>query len=162
MELTEKERALFINQYKILGLLDGGNADYYKQLVTILENGYELEYGKLTYNLPAPLREEDCREVLDILDMFEALQDSYARLADKSGIEEWKVSFMGFSHNTESPLMGYVEYLIKDNRFAHVVKRENLSGPCPNLDRYRGMLERFRKFQSPHTLSKEHILQIIG
>lgn len=63
--------------------------------------------------------DEDQKLVIDILDMFSILQDSYNRLEDKTGIEEFKLKFSGFDFNNshELRLSGFADALLKNGRF---------------------------------------------
>ena len=96
MKLTDQERIILINQNRILALLDEGNADSYQKVITVLEKGLVTEYEDVLY-LEPPMSETDCKEVLDILAMFNALHYSYDRLEDKGGIDELRIRFIGLS-----------------------------------------------------------------
>lgn len=168
MELTKKERLSLINQYRILEQLDAKSADHYHRLITILKNGYELHYSDLDNFIAEPMSEEQCREVLDVLSMFEALQDAYKKLKgkDKDGIDKNRIVFAGYDGNNESELMGYVAYLVEqDNRFTHIVKRGKYNSHLPAAARYREMLERFRPIRAQNELdylTREQIIEIIS
>jgi len=163
IELTKKERLFLINQYRILALLDReGEADYYQKCIRILESGYEFHYYILDQFIDAPMSTEETREILDILSMFRVLNDSYKRLEDKSGIEEWQIKFLGFDGNNEAGEMGYIAFLAKhDDRFTDVIERDKYNSHCPCLDRYRKMLEHFRRnFPNSQILTKEQMLEV--
>ncbi|STU64547.1 yfbU [Klebsiella pneumoniae subsp. ozaenae] len=63
MEMTNAQRLILSNQYKMMTMLDPDNAERYRRLQTIIERGYGLqmreldrEFGQLTEeNLPVPL-----------------------------------------------------------------------------------------------------------
>ena len=161
MKLTDQERIILINQNRILALLDKTNADQYRKVITVLEKGLEAEYEGMY--LEDPMSEADCKEVLDILAMFNALHYSYDSLEDKSGIEEAAVKFVGFDGQNEGRQLGYARYLIEqDNRYTHPVEGEDLDSHCPVIDDYREMLERYKALGEPHLLTREQLLEVIG
>lgn len=162
-ELSKKERLLLINQYRILALLDEeGEADYYRKCIRILESGYEFHYHLLDQFIDDPMIAEESHEIIDILSMFRVLNDSYKRLEDKSGIEEWQIKFVGFDGNNETGEMGYVRFLARhDERFTDVIDPDRCNSHCPTLDRYRKMLEHFRRnFPDSQILTKEQMLEV--
>lgn len=162
MKLTDQERIILINQNRILALLDEGNADGYRKVITVLERGLVTEYEGVLY-LEPPMSETDCKEVLDILAMFNALHYSYDRLEDKSEIEEWKVKFVGFDGNTEGRQLGYARYLIEqDDRYTHLVDGNDLDSHGPFIDGYREMLERYKALGEPRLLTREQLFEVVG
>jgi uncharacterized protein len=98
--LTEMERLQLINQYSILEKLDTENAAHYAELQIILQQGYTYLYHKVfdpVWN--EELSMEDCRFVLDVFDLHDALLQSYERLEDKEGITKDDIAFWGFDGN---------------------------------------------------------------
>lgn len=162
MKLTDQERIILINQNKILALLDEGNADGYRKVITVLERGLVTEYEEVLY-LEPPMSETDCREVLDILAMFNALHYSYDRLEDKGGIDALKIRFVGFDGNNEGRQLGYARYLIEqDDRYTHLVEGRDLDSHGPFMDEYRDMLERYKALGEPSLLTREQLLEVVG
>lgn len=165
IQLSKKDRLFLINQYKILAQVskDADEVDYYQNCITILENGYEFHYHELDQLISDPMSAEDSSEILDILSMFRVLNDSYTRLKDKSGIEEWWVTFRGFDGNYEATQMGYVGFLAKQGGryFSDILTGDGYNSHCPSLDRYRKMLEHLRRnFPNSQILTKEQIIEV--
>ena len=57
MEMTNAQRLILSNQYKMMTMLDPANAERYRRLQTIIERGYGLqmreldrEFGELNYH----------------------------------------------------------------------------------------------------------------
>jgi uncharacterized protein YfbU (UPF0304 family) len=162
MKLTDQERIILINQNRILALLDEDNADDYQKVITVLEKGLVTEYEEVLY-LEPPMSETDCREVLDILTMFNALYYSYDRLEDKGGIDELKVRFIGFEGNNEGRQLGYARYLIEqDDHYTHLVDGKDLDSHGPVIDGYREMLDRYKALGEPRLLTREQLLEVVG
>jgi uncharacterized protein YfbU (UPF0304 family) len=162
MDLTKKERLLLANQFRILKLLNPNDAKYYDEARKILEEGYSLEYEHLMSGFFDGLTTDQCREVLDILDMHRALKRAYDDLPDKSGIDQTHLKFNGFDGNNETAQMGYARFLIHDqgrwNEFAH----GDLNSHYPTMVRYRRMLREWKDSEEVHDLKKNDIVRIIG
>jgi len=79
MEMSSTQRLILANQYKLMGLLDPDNAAKYQRLETIVKGGFALELRELDKEFSA-ISEEECRTVLNTLEMYKALQISYNNL----------------------------------------------------------------------------------
>lgn len=126
MKLSLETRWILANQYRLLeqSAGDEGMRDHYRNVATILERGYELEYGMLTERFSDPMSEEDCRELYDILTMFSDLQIAYAKVGETSGVDGAEVSFGGFDGNNEGKWMSYTHFLM-----TNLGKWEDLAPP---------------------------------
>jgi uncharacterized protein YfbU (UPF0304 family) len=167
VKLTRTERWILANQYRILESVDRQNADHYRDARMVLEEGYELHYDEIAENIyrdELTLSEAECTEVLDILSMFMALQDSYNALSDKSGIDARKIEFRGFDGNNETKQMVYARYYCrpKSGHFAGLEHSEGFNSHSRSLDHYQRMLSRWRQGGEQHSLSKEQIIEIIS
>lgn len=166
MELTTKERLSLINQFKILEALYPTEAEYYANNRRALEGGYTLHYEWLVENLSSELSADQCREVLDILDMYRAITHSISRLEDGDILRQHhNAKFSGFDGNNESQLMGYVRYFIVDlDRYPELRDSEypNFNSHTRMLDRYRTMLARWRPSQDRFNLGRDQLANILG
>lgn len=168
MKLSKLDRLIMSNQYRILEKLIPEEAEYYERNRKAIEEGYTLHYEQLTEFLYDELAEEQCKEVLDILDMYRALTFSFQRLEDKTGIKEYYIKFPGFDGNDEleSKMMGYTRYFINDlNRFDELrddSRFPDYNSHCKMLGIYRRMLEEWKRSGNKHDLSKEEIIKIIN
>ncbi len=162
MELTRKDRLLLWNQYSILEILQPNDADHYKKLKTILEDGYHLHYDDLWPHIDeVGFSEEAAREVISILGMFEVIQDSLANVGTIKGIEDWMVQFAGFDGNNECDQLGYLRFLVdQQERFKHVVTKRDYNSHAPLLGRYREMLARYVELGSPRLLNGDQIRRV--
>jgi uncharacterized protein len=158
MKLSPVERWILSNQCSILAKLDPNQSEYHEKIREALDSGYELHYAPehITTNPDEIMTEEECREVLGILSMFQVLRQSFERLADKSGIEEGAVRFGGFDGNNETKQMGYTEYYCgrrrpNDRRFEGDVDLNNLNSHSERLPRYRAMLAEYNRIKTTKT-----------
>lgn len=160
IELTDKERLFLANQYEILGLLK--NEDYYSELAEQLRDGhkwlYEQSFDVIYPNFP----EENANLVLEILELYEVISDSYEALTDKSNIDAKKVLFSGFDGNYETEFMGFVDALKKNNRFVSVIESGTRNSHSPKAHVYESMLNKWEELDKSRQLTKEQLLDILS
>lgn len=95
MEMTATQRLILVNQYKLMSLLDSKNAPKYQRLEAIVRGGFSLELNELDKEY-SNLSEQECRTILDTLEMYRALQVSYQKLEDKSTVTPHRLQFSGY------------------------------------------------------------------
>jgi len=166
MELTKKERLAFIYQLRILEALYPSEAPYFSQNRTALENGFSLHYGDLSESLNDELSEEQCKEVLDILDMYRAITFGLRELDDGDDLRDHhRAKFIGFDGNNEGQLMAYVRYFIVDlDRYDELKegKFSSFNSHMPMLPTYQEMLTRWALLDKKHKLSRDDIVAVLG
>ena len=124
MDLTRKERLILWNQYSILEALYPEEAEHYEIRKTIVAAGYKTHYDSLYEHIDEhEFSEEGAHEVMDILSMFEALQDSSAEVEEVKGIGSWLSRFPGFDGNDEGEQLGYLYFLVKKGAYNSRVRR---------------------------------------
>jgi uncharacterized protein YfbU (UPF0304 family) len=161
MKLSRLERWMLSNQYKILEALYPDEAKDYAHIRDAIESGYELEYEQIiSYIYEEGLSEEECREIRAIMAMFSSLKASYNQLEDKSGIDEWKITFRGFSGNDETLQMAYAQYLRERGSFRDLERGDDFNSHFPALSGYRKKLSKWRDSENEHALSKDDIIRI--
>lgn len=171
MELTKFERLVLSNQFKILEGLYPEEKEYYEIHRKAIDEGYQLHYNDAFEVLSEDeMSKEDCREVLDILNMYRAITFSYKKLPDndKSGIREESIKFRGFDLNDreEAKRLMYTRYFIVDlDRFEELRygdKYRDFNSHRPMLNRYRKMLSRWNEMGKKYELTLEDIKVLIG
>jgi uncharacterized protein len=165
MKLSRVERWMLVNQMRILEALYPDEAKSIAEQREALEAGYELHYGGFAehiYDEKDALSPEACREVLDILSMHRALKFGYDALKDKSGIEESRVTFVGFDGNNETTLMGYTRWFCDSDggRFKELNRGDDFNSHDPMLANYRAMLTEWEKSKDKNRLTKDDIIRI--
>lgn len=166
MELSKKERLMLINQYRILSILNPDGAPNYNVRIKMLENGYSLHYDELFGWLDEGMSKEQCQEIIDILDMYQCLWNSYKKLRDKKGINKKDVRFPGFDAKEEERELNYAEFVMYSlKRYKEFHQRRRL----PNHDSYKAMLGQYRtmlsvwkSLGSKKLLTREEIIQILN
>lgn len=154
MQLSRFERALFANQFRILEALYPDEATFFAQHRKALEDGWELHYDWAVQNISEDtLSEDECKEVLDILDMYRALTFGLQKLSDNHDLQNHHYArFHGFDGNHETKRMAYVRYFVYElDRFGELVERtdDDFNSHFPTLEVYRSMLEEWRKIPPP-------------
>lgn len=167
MELTKYERLNLINQYKILEKLYPEDEEDYKVLRKALEEGYVYNYNDSFQWMDDELSEVECREVIEILNMYRDLTFSYKNLSGKEEIEESKLIFRGFDGNYETKQYVYSKYYLIDlDKYLEL--RQHSKYPDFNthtemLDKYRRMLSIWNTLNNNRNeLTAEEIKRIIN
>ncbi|MEP7289634.1 MAG: YfbU family protein [Chloroflexota bacterium] len=164
LKLSKVERWLLANQYRILEIIDADSSEEYQISREILENGYEGEYEGISreiYEGEDILNEKECDDVTYILAMFSALKNSYTSLQDKTGIDEFSVTFQGFGGNDETKYLSYTRFICdKLDRFTGLNRGDNFNSHFPMLSAYLPMLAKWRARKERYDLTKEDIVYI--
>ncbi len=161
VSLTQIERLQLALQHKMLEHLDTSEAEYHREMVEILENGYTLEYEKLFTPLSELLR-EDCLLVFHILDMFRSVKASVAKLepdelASLGDLVEHDLRYLGFDFNDsrEGRLGSYVRHLQDTHRWTELAEdmadADGGNSHSPMLDGYGRMLKVYRPLWTEKT-----------
>lgn len=167
MKLDKKDRLILSNQLKILEILYHEESDYYAQHRKALEEGYALHYDWLFENIHDEMSVEDCKKVLDILDMYRAITFSYRKLEDKGELESHSYfKFRGFDGNYETKLMAYARYLMIDLDRYQELRYDQLSPELNShtkmMSKYENMLSEWEKCKDKHFLSQDEIELILN
>ncbi|MCE0492846.1 YfbU family protein [Vibrio salinus] len=164
MEMTNAQRLILSNQYYLMSQLDPENSCKYKRLQTIVERGYELNMKELSKHFGC-LHKEDCNEVIDILEMYHAMQESYKNLSaeQQTDVDERRLHFLGFDLSTEAELVHYVRFLIdSEGMYTHFDKEDHyFNSQMPMLDKYRRMLKTWKDCPRQYHLSTSEFCQIL-
>lgn len=153
MKLTKldvKDRLILINQYKILAKLEPNDANYYKELIEILENGYEIFYSLLDQWIDEEMPRDKSRFVLDILDLYRALEDLKRKTKDERLLAHSHGNFRGFDGNNESDYLGFTRFLIEiQGKFQEQKKNfyenDHLNSHCEMIEKYERMLTKVQE-----------------
>jgi uncharacterized protein YfbU (UPF0304 family) len=168
MELTKKDRAILINQYRILKHLDPDSADRYDRLIEILERGYAVLYSEIEPTEDGTgLSEEECQFALDVLGLYrqiEAYKDGNPKDKD-IGQHPWG-RFRGFDGNTEAEYLSFARLLLKYGKFEetarHAGDTDHFDSHMPTLSKYRSMVTVSKALGTDIDLSlKERLYRVL-
>lgn len=166
-KLSRIERLMLSNQYRILEKLYPDEAEYYENNRKAIEEGFELHYEDCFSVLSEDIMTEDeCKEVIDILNMYRALVFSNK---EEYGINSYDIEFDGFDLNDEyeSKRGMYARYFINDLDRFNELKYGNNYADCNShtlrMSRYRRMLNTWRSLDKKYkTLTRDEMLKIIN
>lgn len=163
MEMTNAQRLILSNQYKMMTLLDPDNAERYRRLQTIVERGFGLQMRELDREF-GELTEETCRMIIDIMEMYHALQVSRGNLKDAENIDERRVMFLGFDAATEARYLSYVRFMVNtEGRYTHFdAGTHGFNAQTPMWEKYMRMLKTWQSCPRQYHLSSNEINQIIN
>lgn len=166
MELTLKERLNFSFQLRILESLNPEDESF-KNMRTAIEEGYTIHYQDLFEFISEELSLNDCRFVLDVLEMYRGLIFSALKFKDIDLIK--KVEFRGFdfNDNLESRMAGYARYFVFDLRRYDEIKTNSngdFSSHMIMRPKYQKMLSIWKELDyiERYNLSKEQIESILN
>lgn len=165
MKLDKKERLALVNQFLILEKLYPEEADYYAKHRQAIAEGYELHYAWIYEGLLDGLSEEECKFVLDILELYRALDFASIKSQNKEFKEHYWLKFKGFDGNYESSYMAYCRYFIVDlGRFDELRYNQelpDLNSHMPSVPKYSAMVELWKGMDKPFELSEDQALEIL-
>lgn len=151
MELSKKDRLLLINQYRILAALEKDDAGHYNELIKILENGYSIFYSMIDEWVSEDMPEEEGQFVLNVLDLYRAIEDIKRRSKSEELNKHHYSFFMGFDGNNETEYMAFSRFLVQEQgkfreQESYLRKNDNMNSHMPMIPKYRRMLEESEKY----------------
>ncbi|MGB9098403.1 YfbU family protein [Erwinia sp.] len=163
MEMTNAQRLILSNQYKMMSMLDPDNAERYRRQQTIIERGYGLQMRELDREF-GELTEAVCRGIIDVMELHHALHVSWTNLKDPTAIEERRLNFLGFDAATEARYLGYVRFMVNvEGRYTHFDSgTHGFNAQTPMWEKYQRMLTVWHTCPRQYHLSANEIAQIIN
>lgn len=162
--LSAIERRTLAMQHEILAQLaadpdeDNGSweTEHHRNMIVVLDSGYTTEYPDMFRMVQPEMTRRECSLVRDILEMFDTLERSVARLSEEERVPlgehaEQALTFRGFDFNNtqEGRLASYAHYLIKTGRWKSMAEHfdeehEHGNSHFPALASYERMLSIWR------------------
>jgi len=165
IKISDAERLILANQFRILSHLDKNDGEYWEQLSGQLRDGHEWLYKSyMNMNMSPVLADDDATFVVKVVGLYSVMKDSYAALEDKTGISDYEVTFPGFDGNDsyESTLLGFTEALRRDGRFKDTLSEgRSLNSHCTSVRGYRRLIATWEQMGEPHyPLTKTQIEEL--
>ncbi|PMM39287.1 YfbU family protein [Vibrio splendidus] len=165
MEMTNAQRLILSNQYYLMSQMDPENSAKYQRLQTVVERGYELQMRELNKEFGC-LTEEECREVIDIMEMYHAMQESNKMLAEqeRAEVDQRRLLFLGFDIASEAQIVHYVRFLVdSEGLYPQFDKADHhFNSQMPMLEKYRRMLTTWRNCPRQYHLCATELSQIFS
>ncbi|CAK3572511.1 UPF0304 family protein YfbU [Vibrio crassostreae] len=165
MEMTNAQRLILSNQYYLMSQMDPENSAKYQRLQTIVERGYELQMRELNKEFGC-LTEAECREIIDLMEMYHAMQESNKMLAEqeRAEVDQRRLQFLGFDIASEAQIVHYVRFLVdSEGLYPQFDKADHhFNSQMPMLDKYRRMLTTWRNCPRQYHLCATELSQIFS
>lgn len=165
MEMTNAQRLILSNQYYLMSQMDPENSAKYQRLQTIVERGYELQMRELNKEFGC-LTEAECREIIDIMEMYHAMQESNKMLAEqeRAEVDQRRLQFLGFDIASEAQSVHYVRFLVdSEGLYPQFDKADHhFNSQMPMLEKYRRMLTTWRNCPRQYHLCATELSQIFS
>lgn len=167
MEMTNAQRLILSNQYKMMTMLDPENAERYRRYQTIIERGFGLQMNELDRDF-GDLSEETCRIIINVMEMYHALQISNTNLREhlkeKADVDVRRLTFLGFDAATESRYLSYVRFMVNvEGRYTHFDSgTHGFNSQTPMWEKYQRMLAIWQSCPRQYHLCAVEIVQILN
>ncbi|MEZ8605750.1 MULTISPECIES: YfbU family protein [Vibrio] len=165
MEMTNAQRLILSNQYYLMSQMNPENSAKYQRLQTIVERGYELQMRELNKEFGC-LTEAECREIIDIMEMYHAMQESNKMLAEqeRAEVDQRRLQFLGFDIASEAQIVHYVRFLVdSEGLYPQFDKADHhFNSQMPMLEKYRRMLTTWRNCPRQYHLCATELSQIFS
>lgn len=161
MHLTLVERLTLRNQFEILARL-GTDDRPYANWIEILEQGHELLYSELFSELDEDgVNAGDAREVLDILDVYRALDEAIGRGVPIPITAAGRERFAGFDANTERGHYAFARFVIEtQGRYAE--SATHMNAHRPTLSGYRKLVRRWTEMGKAFPLDVSQVATLFA
>ena len=163
MEMTNAQRLILSNQYKMMTMLNPANAERYRRLQTIIERGYGLQMRELDARVWRAERRNLPHYHRHYGDVS-CVACSWSNLQDQRSIDERRVTFLGFDAATEARYLGYVRFMVNvEGRYTHFdAGTHGFNAQTPMWEKYQRMLNVWHACPRQYHLSANEINQIIN
>ncbi|WP_426596252.1 YfbU family protein [Pectobacterium brasiliense] len=167
LELTKKDKMFLISQYKILSKLYPEEESHYLELIEILEKGYAIFYSQLERWIDDDMSVENGEFVLNVLDLYRAIEDVKRKSKNSSLIAHPHSYFHGFDGNNEAEYFSFAGFLInKQGKYSeqkdYLLKNDSLNSHAPMVWKYTKMLMKWNSINKPYMLTVEQAIEILN
>ena len=162
MNLSKTERLILMNQFKILQKIDNNNKLKHIENFEIIKYGYEREYNNLlneTFELDK-LSESDCNEVINILNMYTWLIQTWINLPEeeKKEILKEKILYPGIDSQEKPEKCYYSKFCLKTlNRFSFIQEHSKNPDFESHYCNYKKLLEMLQTYQNKNKTNEKEI-----
>lgn len=162
--LTDFERIVLINQLELRKAVSKSRD--FDEAITILSNGYEIFYDQAVGGIYEPMRPDDGKFVLDVLDMFRAIDNFITRHPEDKEISEMRgTRFAGFDGNNETEYMAFTRFLIEKQRkfqeqVPNAAQTDTFNSHLQMIPRYRQQLAVWKAAKEKHDLARDEVIAI--
>jgi uncharacterized protein YfbU (UPF0304 family) len=160
--LTEVERQILANQFRILSHLDTSGENY-EVSAEIMERGLTGQYHSAMTVSREEKSSEMCNETSEILNMYRRINHTIAKLSaeEREELDLEKIKFDGFDANNDDHYR-YMKFLVEKMDLWQEHKDSYInSHSIFSLSRYRKMLEYQIQLDNPNNIDIEDLKKYI-
>jgi uncharacterized protein YfbU (UPF0304 family) len=166
MELTKKERVFLLNQYRILAKLYPEDETHYKELIEILNHGFQIFYSMVDEWISEDMPKDEGVFVIEILDIYRAIEDLKRTISSDKISKHTYSYFHGFDGNQEPEYMGFARFLINEQgKFAEQQQylriNDGLNSHAPMIDKYKRMVKKWKELGEGYKFTEAQALHIL-
>ncbi len=160
MKLSRADRLMLWYQMEILKQVHPDSGKQCEENQEVLERGYEIFYDELAQHIDTDsLSREECNEVMEILNMYRAL-DASLRALKKSHANPWS-KFNGFDGNDETEQFSFATFLFDKKGLWKELADCPRNSHSATLGKYRAMLAAWSAMEKSHKLTDAQIEKIV-
>ena len=183
--LDKKERLFLSNQMEILknqqiiinsiSNREESEVDtsYYDNQIKALREGFELHYEDAFEGIYDGLSIEDCKFVLDVLEMYRGITYSYMALKRDSKLNKLgdsDIAFPGFDLNTETEYYSYCKYFILDlDRYSEIQEyagkyfdyNSHTSTTIPKYRRQLMIWQEYESLENRYLMTEDQLINLL-
>ncbi len=157
--------------HKILQIKLGEDySNFFDNHVDYLEGEFSTQFsGLLNLISGTETAIKECKETLEILEMYNSIISSSQTLTDKKELDDEKIAFPGFDSTGETSYYHYACFFLKTlNCFKEVqknLKKADLDSHCTTLSFYKDMLKKWNEIKadgiSVYNMPEHVILELL-
>ena len=159
--LTETERQILANQYRILAHLKSDKS--YEVSAEILERGFTGQYHSAFHTNSEEKSIEICNETSEILNMYRRINHSITKLTDeeRAELDLEKIKFEGFDANNNDHYH-YMKFLVEKMNLWQEHKDSYInSHSIFSLEKYRKMRDYEKQLENPNNIDIKDLKKYI-
>jgi uncharacterized protein len=158
--MHRETRQIIYNQLEILKKVDPSSAKDYEIQQQIIDGGYTTRYGEVLTVQEQEVPDHVQREVFDVLDLFRALDNAIVVGWKPANVADAK--FQGFDGNNDGDYYAFAQHLLDvEGLYGESAPMKN-SHSSATIDRYRRMLNEWKKAAAPYRLTDAEADAIIA
>lgn len=167
LDLSLADRLQLANQYEILLRLARNDDEIgrFETAIATLKSGYAIQYANLVGDFQGGLSDDQCAEVLQILDLHSIMRSVAAHSEEADRRLLTAITFPGFSSTLEPDHYRFAAYLIYEVQafglLLHDAQRKGLDSVTPMLPAYRRMIHLWRQVDNVYNPSINEIRQML-
>jgi uncharacterized protein len=170
MKLSNTERLILINQFEIRKSLAKKKEEiaYFDERIRVLTEGHEILYRDLFAELNEEVPEDKGRFVLDVLDMYRAIETYKRENVSDANVSKIPGShFRGYDGNEETAYYTLTRFLIKTQhkyteQLSYEKSTDGFNSHMPLVPTYKKVHARWVKLGTPGTMTSKQVREVLG